>query len=136
MVSNNSPELPLSDSVWEIIQYIVEVSAISQIAGCMPSSYHGHDAKDNSSSQFSHLESFPGLFDLLRLYHVNPDWKQALVTSNGSRAWSVAASRSLGSAPPFPEDPATAEDIVGAVSAIVLLFSGGICTVSTIHVSQ
>ncbi|KIM22337.1 hypothetical protein M408DRAFT_291243 [Serendipita vermifera MAFF 305830] len=101
MISNNCPDTVLSDSVWEIVQYIVE--------SC-------------------HLESFPGLFDLLRLYHSNENWKHALGTSNGCRALTIAALRSLGAAPPFIEDPARAEDTEGTVQDFVLLFGGGECS--------
>ncbi|KIM21554.1 hypothetical protein M408DRAFT_333377, partial [Serendipita vermifera MAFF 305830] len=75
-----------------------------------------------------HLESFPGLFDLLRLCYSNENWKHALETSNGSRALNVAASRSLGAVPPVIEDPARAEDIKGAVQDFILLFGGGECS--------
>ncbi|KIM22341.1 hypothetical protein M408DRAFT_332970, partial [Serendipita vermifera MAFF 305830] len=101
MISNDRRDTVLSDPVWEIVKYIVE--------SC-------------------HLESFPGLFDLLRLYHSNDNWKNALETCNGSRAWNVAASRSLGAVPPVIEDPARAEDTEGAVQDFVLLFGGGNCS--------
>lgn len=84
--------------------------------------------------QFYDAPSFPTIFELVHLFRADDNWNKALQTSNGARAWTESAKRTLGAAPPFIQDPATALDVEAAAEAYAMMFEGGFCEVWSIPV--